>query len=199
MLRVAGENVFVTKPWLRKKETSDARVARIRILSSELDKQRAIAGQRSQQIESKAGFVVLAAGLIVSGFLAAPALAVIGPVAGADTSVEGPEITPGCWCAEILALMPLLTSLAAVVLAIVAMWPRRFTVVSAENLVDLWVDASGSPEELEDFLLETKKTEIEARDERSRKQASALKWAFYLTAASIACVVVDAILGRISL
>lgn len=177
---------------VRSSRSKDAknRLGRLRVLSDELDKQRSIVAQRGQSIETKAGFLVVASGLIATGYLAVPVVLLIGKGATGAPKPFG--------IVSAVDLLPLLTSLAAVVMATVAMWPRRTSVLSAQSLVSKWIDACQSPEDLEDYLLETKTREIESRDKRTEKQATALKWGFYLTAASVFLVAASTLIDRLT-
>lgn len=152
-----------------------ARVERVRLLSAELDESRSAAVERTRTTDTKASFLVVAA-----GFLAG--------IAGAEL------ISPDTW---FIGLIPLALTLATVVSSAVVLWPRALKVPSGPEMVKLWVDADMTAEALEDHILEVKSTEVANRNTQNERKAEWTKWGFLLLIASMASalvvLVVDAI------
>ncbi len=141
-----------------------ARLQRIRALSAELDVQRQTAVDRGKTQDSKASFVLVVVGLVAS----------VASARLADSSL---------W---VLALLPLIAALAAAAEAVVVLWPRSIKVVDASALTLAWVDSDQTQEQLEDYLLESKRKEILARDDRHRHSTPHLRSAFRLLIVSVA-------------
>ena len=134
------------------------RIKRIRLLNAELDTLRVASTERTRTIETKASFIVLTSGAI--------------------SSVTGPSLVTNKTC--FVGLLPLGLIIASVALAAVALFPRGLSVPSARRVVDQWVNASMSAEELEDSLLEVKAKEIEGRDSQNERRAKLTYWSFVL-------------------
>lgn len=143
------------------------RAARIRLLNTDLEVLRATAVERTRQTETKASFIVVAAGVLASA-------------AGIEL------IKIETWLAG---LLPFGLTIATVVFATVALWPRPLQVSSARNIVNLWVDSSESLDDLDDYLLETKAHEIELRDKQNELRAKWTKRGFVFLLASLATAV----------
>lgn len=71
-------------------------------------------------------------------------------------------------------------------MAVLVLWPRTIDVVDAGSLVNKWVESDDGQEALEDYLLESKKREIVARDAKYKAVTPHLRWAFRLLVASVA-------------
>lgn len=149
------------------------RLLRIRALSVELDAQRQFAVDRGKTQEAKASFILVVVGL-VAGLSSAQL---------ADTSL---------WA---VGLLPIALALAAAIMAVLVLWPRTIDVVDAGSLVNKWVESEESQEALEDYLLESKKREIVARDAKYKTATPHLRWAFRLLLASVAVLFVVAVLN----
>ena len=170
-------------------QDADPRLQRIRLLSTELDIQRQTALERTRTVETKAAFVAVVAGLIVTAYasraldlmVGTPAVSTGEPVSTANQIV-------------IAVVLPLAAALGAITAALVALVPRPIDVVSVGALVSRWVDTLDPPEQLEDYLLELKRAETESRDRNYTLQSRALRFGFYFTLASIALVVLAAVL-----
>lgn len=151
--------------------------ARVRLLNEELSQLRGAAVERTRTTDTKASFLVVAA-----GFLAG--------VAGSEL------VDSDTW---FIGLVPLSLTLATVVVSAMALWPRALSVPSARSVVDTYVNADMSPETLEDHLLEIRTKEVEKRNTQNESKAGLTKWGFILLiaamASSLAVVVVTAILG----
>jgi len=159
----------------RQAPATSAKSARIRLLSAELDESRRAAVERSRTNDTKASFLVVAA-----GFLAA---------------ITGSELVEArTWFVGIL---PLLFTLATVVVAAVVLWPRRLSVPSGPEMVAAWVNADMTAEDLEDHILEVKSKEVKNRNEQNERKAELTSWGFSLLIAAMASalvvVVVDAV------
>lgn len=152
------------------------RLLRIRALSSELDAQRQFAIERGKAQETKASFVLVVVGLVVS-------------VSSAQLA------NSPLW---VIGLLPTALALLSAVLAVLVLWPRHISVVDAEKLVLKWVDSWESQESLEDYLLESKKNEIKARDVKYENATPRLKWAFRLLLASVTVLFIVAIINGIN-
>lgn len=156
--------------------TSD-RLLRIRALSTELDAQRQFAIDRGKTQETKASFILVVVGLVASI---------------SSTQLAGSPF----WA---VGLLPMVVALASAVLAVFVLWPRKVRVVDAEKLLLKWVDSTESQEALEDYLLESKKDEIKARDDKYNGATSHIRWAFQLLLVSLAVLfIVEIVNGFIS-
>ncbi|MDQ0537513.1 hypothetical protein QF011_000043 [Curtobacterium flaccumfaciens] len=153
-----------------------ARLRRIRVLSAELDNQRQFALDRGKTQESKASFVLVVVGLVVS--------------VGA-TRLSGTPLWP-------VGLLPVAAALAAATEAVFVLWPRRIAVVDSAALVVAWVDNEQPQDALEDYLLESKRQEISERDARQKTSTPHLRRAFQLLLASITILIAVAIIDGFS-
>lgn len=160
---------------MRKQErmASEQRLSRIRLLSDELDRLRLSALERTRSIDTKASFVVVAAGVIA---------------AAAFDGLANSQM----W---LIALIPVVLTVATVVVAAVALWPVKLESASGRDVVNEWVDADMTPSELEDSLLEVKAVEIEYRDAKNESKARATKWAFGLLVSSLVSALAVAAIG----
>lgn len=149
------------------------RQTRIRLLSDELDRLRLTALERTRSIDTKASFVVVAAGVIA---------------AVAFDSLNNAHT----W---LLGLIPVAFTVATIIVAAAALWPVKLESASGRDVVDEWVDADITPAELEDNLLEVKAVEIEFRDAKNESKAKATKWAFGLLVASLVAALITATTG----
>ena len=140
-----------------------ARLQRIRSLSIELDAQRQFAIDRGRTQETKASFVLVVVSLVVG--------------MSSSKLAETPF-----WAAG---LLPLTFAMVSAVLAVLVLWPRAIDVVDADPLVDKWVDSDAGQEALEDYILESKKREILARDAKYKASTPHLQWAFRLLLVSV--------------
>jgi hypothetical protein len=143
---------------------SARRAARIRLLSDQLDHLRSSAVERTRSIDTKASFVVVAAGVIATTTFA-----------GLDDSRT--------W---LWGLVPLTFTIATVVAAAIALWPVKIESPSGRKMVSLWVDEDGlAPDVLEDRILEVKTVEVEYRDEKNETKGLATKFAFFFLILSL--------------
>lgn len=150
---------FLTMKGSRKTPPSDReRIKRIRLLNAELDTLRVASSLRTRAIETKASFIVLTSGAI--------------------SSITGPSLVTSKTC--FVGLLPLALIIVAVALAAAVLFPRGLSVPSARKMVDQWVNAPMSAEELEDSLLEVKAKEIEGRDGQNERRANLTYWSFIL-------------------
>lgn len=152
--------------------------ARVRLLNEELSQLRGAAVERTRTTDTKASFLVVAA-----GFLAG--------VAGSElvdsdaVHRAGAALAHSCDCRRV-GNGP------------VAACAERS---SARHVVDTYVNANMSPETLEDHLLEIRTKEVEKRNAQNESKAGLTKWGFGFIlliaamASSLAVVVVTAILG----
>lgn len=147
----------------KKRRASEQRLARIRLLSTELDNLRLNSMERTRSIDSKASFAVVAAGVIA---------------AAAFDSLSSSHI----WIA---ALIPVSLTVATVVVAAIALWPYKLKTPSAREVVDQWVEADLAPSDLENNLLEVKAKEITFRNSKNEDRARATKWAYALLVTSL--------------
>ncbi len=149
------------------------RLLRIRALSNELDAQRQFAIDRGKTQETKASFVLVVVGLVAS--------------------ISSAQLTDTPFWP--VGLLPIAVALLSAVMAVLVLWPRQINVVDAESLVLRWVDSCESQESLEDYLLESKKDEIKARDAKYENATPHLKWAFRLLLTSVAVLFIVAIVN----
>jgi hypothetical protein len=164
------------KSWRKSRHSSKERAKRIRVLNAELDVLRAAAWDRSRMIDTKASFIVVAAGVLAS-------------VTGLSL------VSPATW---LLGLMPFGLTVAAVAVAIVALWPRKIDLPSAREVVDAWVDADMPADELEDNVLEVKAQEITNRNVQNEKRADLTNWGFSLLLAGLVTSFVVVALNALS-
>jgi len=153
----------------RNRQAAD-RAARIRLLNGELEQLRATALERTRQTETKASFIVVAAGVLASA-----------------TGIE--LITTDTW---LIGLAPFGLTIATVLVSTAALWPRTLQVPSARSIVDRWVDADTTPTDLDDYLLEVKAVEVELRDQQNEIRMKWAKRGFGLLLASLLATMVVA-------
>jgi hypothetical protein len=152
------------------------RTKRIRILNAELDVIRNASYERSRTNDTKASYIVVAAGVLAS-------------VTGLSLVIEG------TW---FVGFVPFALTIAAVAVATVALWPRKLGLPSARQVVDTWVDADMPADELEDNVLEVKTLEITNRDALNEKRATLTNWGFSLLLGGLATTLVVVILNTLS-
>lgn len=155
--------------------TTAAKAARVRLLSAELDESRKAAVERSRTNDTKASFLVVAA-----GFLAA--------ISGAEL------VTTETW---LIGALPLLLTLATVVVAAVVLWPRRLSVPSGPDMVTAWADADMTAEDLEDHILEVKSKEVKNRNKQNERKAELTSWGFSLLIAAMASALVVVVVSAV--
>ncbi|WP_148060344.1 MULTISPECIES: hypothetical protein [unclassified Rathayibacter] len=148
------------------------RAGRVRLLRAELDVQGARSIERTKTVEAKASFIVTAAAL----------------VAGASIS-----LLP----ANPFVIFALVLAAATVFCAAQAAKPLTLEIPSARDLVDEYLHAALTVEELEDTLLEVRTVEIEKRDEVTKTRARAMTLGFRFLVASVITLVVIAALGAL--
>lgn len=155
--------------------TPSAKQGRIRLLSAELDESRRAAVERTRTTDTKASFLVVAA-----GFLA---------------GVTGSELVrEETW---FVGIIPLVLTLATVVVSAVVLWPRRLRVPSGPEMVKAWVDADMTTDELEDHILEVKSKEVSNRNDQNERKAEWTKWGFVLLISAMATVLAVVVLSAI--
>jgi hypothetical protein len=145
------------------------------LLSAELDESRRAAVERSHTNDTKASFLVVAA-----GFLAA--------ITGSGL------VEARTWFVGIL---PLLLTLATVVVAAVVLWPRRLSVPSGPEMVAAWVNADMTAEDLEDHILEVKSKEVKNRNQQNERKAELTSWGFSLLIAAMTTALVVVTVGAL--
>jgi p-aminobenzoyl-glutamate transporter AbgT len=150
-------------------EYTSARRRRVALLNTETDVQREAAATRASSVQSKASFLVLAAGVVATSALFQP------------TKLG------------LLAFSPLVFTLASVILAAIALWPANLRVIDPRLLKNKWIDARASDYELEVFLLEAKVRAYEEQQARTNTRVRALKAGFVLFVIAIASLLAVAI------
>jgi len=149
-------------------------------LSTELDVQRAAAQDRATSVQTKASFLVLAAGLFSASTTA--------------VDVTQPSALAGIAAAPYLPVLPILCALATVVFCALALWPTAQQVVIPQKLTDDWLETSEGAEALEEFLLRMK---VEAWDELQKitdRRVTYLKWGFGFLVAAVAAAAATVVL-----
>lgn len=141
---------------------SRAKIARIRLLSAELETQRNLAIERTRSIESKAGFLVLAGGL-----LAAQAVPVF-----ANTQISA--------LAVVLAVTRLVLAFSVTLFATMVLWPLRIPELGPDGFIKKWIDSCEPKGALEDYILEVKARTIAKRNAKNETRAKLLKAGFVL-------------------
>lgn len=132
------------------------RLARIRLISLELDHIREAAIERSRSIDSKSSFIIVAAGFVTGA-----------------TSTDLVTST-----SFYVGLVPVALTVASMVAAVIALWPTRLWAPIGRSLVTAWVEDPVTVESLEDNILEVKAREIEARDAYNERRSTATRWSF---------------------
>lgn len=154
--------------WGRKSDVSiDALPDRVRLLSAELDNIRAASLERTKLLNTKASFVVVAAGLIGSA---------------SSTGVRESE-------SALLWLIPFGLTFLTVLTCTITLWPKKLRVAGAEGLVGELKVSESSRDEAEDFLLRIKVEEVKSRDEQYKVGSRWVKIAFVLLLLSLVSVV----------
>lgn len=136
---------------------------RVRLLSIELDNARAASNERSRALTTKASFVVVAAGLLAS----ATGLGLV----KTETYLVG--------------LIPFALTIATVLAATIALWPKQFTVLSPSDLVSEWLDSEFTGEQIEEALVAVKMREADSRDKQNEASSLWTKRAFVLLLLSL--------------
>lgn len=162
--------------WCGSRREAIERAARIRLLNADLEVLRATAIERTRQTETKASFIVVAAGVLASA-------------AGIEL------ITTDTW---LVGLLPFGLTIATVVVSTVALWPRKLDVPSARSIVNRWVDSSKSVAELDDYLLEVKAHEVELRDDQNELRMKWTKRGFKLLLLSLVTALLVAAANAVS-
>lgn len=145
------------------KKVERERLARIRLLSLELDHIRQVAIERSRSIDSKSSFIIVAAGFVTGATftgLVSPASFYIG-------------------------LVPVAFTVGSMVAAVIALWPTKLWSPIGRSLVSAWVEDPMTAETLEDSILEVKAREIEARDAYNERRSKATRISFRLLIAGL--------------
>ncbi|WP_164878258.1 hypothetical protein [Microbacterium enclense] len=145
----------------------DALPDRVRLLSTELDNIRAASLERTKLLNTKASFVVVAAGLI-------------GSTSSAGVRDSG---------SALLWLIPFGLTFLTVLTCTITLWPKKLRVAGAEGLVGELKVSETSRDEAEDFILQIKVEEVKSRDEQYRVGARWVKIAFVLLLLSLVAVV----------
>jgi len=166
---------LVALPSFRTRRAARTRAARIVLLQRELDTQGARSVERTRTIETKAAYTLTANAVLVA----------------ASISLIGNGL------AAFFALCALALSAAAIVHATRAIRLLELGVPSAGLLVDTYVDLDVSAGDLEDRLLEVRRQEIEKRDGLNEDRSRSLKLAFRCLWASVAVLLLAAILTAI--
>lgn len=164
------------KRWRSTRRSAQERTKRIRVLNAELDVLRTAATERSRTIDTKASFIVVAAGVLAS-------------VTGLSL------VNVDTW---LIGLLPFNLTVAAVAVAIVALWPRKIGVPSAREVVDTWVDADIAADELEDNVLEVKAQEVSNRNTQNEERAQLTNWGFSLLLAGLVTSLITVTLNALS-
>jgi hypothetical protein len=160
-------------PFTRRPITPSQRRLRVALLNAELDIQRVTADERSRSIQTKASFLVVAA-----GFLAG--------------SVFGNQPDNVYWWVSIL---PLALALASVVLSAVALWPAGRDTADPVGLRDKWIDSTETAYALEIYLLKLKTNIYTATQDINDRQVKALKTGFVVLILAIVAAVLVSLLG----
>lgn len=143
-------------------DADDRRAQRITLLNQEFIELRSAAVERTRSLDTKASFLVVAAGILAS----ATGLGLV----RAETFFVG--------------LVPFTLTLATVVAATIALWPRSLQQAGARELITL-VDSSLDGPGLEDELLELRKEEVEHRNTQNEMKGLFTKCGFGLLLASL--------------
>jgi len=98
----------------------------------------------------------------------------------------------------LIGLLPFNLTVAAVAVAIVALWPRKIGVPSAREVVDTWVDADIAADELEDNVLEVKAQEVSNRNTQNEERAQLTNWGFSLLLAGLVTSLITVTLNALS-
>jgi len=162
-------------PSFKGRRAARVRAARVSLLAKELDVQGARSVERTGTIETKAAYLLTAAAIVV-----AASISLLGSGIGAFFALCALAVTTG-----------------AIISATRAIRLLNLDVPSAGQLVDTYVDSDLSAADLEDYLLEVRRHEIENRDELNRERTHSLKVAFKYLSTSVALLLLAAILSAI--
>lgn len=152
-----------------------ARAARVSLLAKELDIQGARSVERTRTIETKAVYLLTATAVVVA----------------ASVSLLGNG------AAAFFALCALVVSAGAIIFATRAIRLLDLDVPSVGRLVDTYVDSALSASDLEDYLLEVRRREVENRDELNQERTYSLKMGYKWLSASVFVLLLAAILSAI--
>lgn len=142
---------------------AENKVARVRLLSTEMDNVRQASVDRTRSIDSKSSFAIVVAGVVAGA---------------AFTGLVDPR---SCY----IGLLPFALTIGSVIAAVVALWPKRLWVTSARDFVNEYVEKPMSGDELEDHILEVKTKEVTVRDEYNEKRSTATKVSLVLLIVSL--------------
>lgn len=157
------------------KQSEAERIARIRLLSSELDIETSKAEERTRSVGTKAAFLVLTAGVLAS------------------KTYPNLDATHH-WVA---ALLPVGLSLVAALCSIVALFPWQSKEVKPAAIVSKWVDTAGSTASMEDYLLEVKTQWIIFQNSRNNRRSRWLQIGFAILVVSIFATVQASVMNGI--
>lgn len=136
-------------------------------MSSELEAQRQFAIDRTRSIDSKAGFLVVAGGLLAAQTF--PTLV--------HSAFFGPALA--------LAVLRLVLAFTVTLLAAMALWPLRLKELGPNEFVKKWIDSCEPVGALEDYILEVKARTIAHRNEKNQSRARLLKAGFIVLVVGI--------------
>jgi len=151
------------------------RTQRIVALQVELDVHGERSAERTRTIETKAAYTTTAAAVVVA----------------ASLSLLSPAHK------DLLAVAPLILSIATIVIATRAIRPLSLGVVSARQLLNKYVDADMHLADLQDNLLEIRAHEIEQRDALNVKRARAMVLGFRLLTGSVVALLLASIVSGV--
>jgi len=149
--RKVGQQLIISAPVLMRKRPDPSvvkQVERMNLLHDEVDRIREAAGERARGVDTKASFLVVAAGVV------APA-----------TLMERAGVP------AVLVALPLVFVLISIVLATVALWPRKRLDLGAQHLFDLFYDSEDSRIRMEVRILKMKVQASNKRESRTRMLA----------------------------
>lgn len=160
--------------WARRRK-----LERVRILSEELEVQRQLAIDRTQSIDSKAAFLVVAGGLLAAQTF--------------------PDAQAGefAWVPIALAALRLVLALAVTLLATMALWPLKLKELGPDEFIAKWIESCEPTIALEDYVLEVKARTIVYRNKKNEARASRLKAGFVLLVAGIFAAIAAGVLQAI--
>lgn len=151
---------------------AQAKLDRIRLMSSELEIERQLAIDRTRSIDSKSAFLVVAGGLLATQTF--PKL----------TSHHQLDM------ALSLALLPLVLALAVTLVASMALWPLKLKEVEPDKFIRRWIDSTEPASALEDYILELRARTISFRNEKNEGRARLMKFGFILLVIGIVAAIV---------
>lgn len=141
-------------------------------MSVELEAQRQFAADRTRSIESKAGFLVVAGGLLAAQTL--------------PTLAHGPLQR----LALVLAVTRLVIAFAVTLLAAMALWPLQLKELGPDQFIKKWIDSCEAIASLEDYILEVKARTITHRNAMNESRARLLKSGFIVLIVGIVVAIV---------